>query len=81
MKTLEDQWKTYRDACYPTGVSKLQEVECRQSFFAGALVVLKLATDRAADLSEEDAFKSVGDLIREAQTVCKQRMYEMKGRN
>ena len=82
MKTLEQQWIEYRDACYPGGLTnQTQHIETRQAFFAGALVVLKLAVERADGLSEEAAYKSIGDLIREAQEVCRQRQYAMKNRN
>lgn len=81
MKTLQDQWREYRDACYPTGIPAEQNRECHQAFFAGALVVLKLAVERSYGLSDEDAYKSVGALIREAQEVCEQRVYAVKVRN
>lgn len=84
MKTLEMQWQEYRDACYPASMGKLsphQETETRQAFFAGCLVVLKLAVERADGLSEEDAYKSIGNLIREAQEVCRQQVYLGKQRN
>lgn len=81
MKTLQDQWREYRDACYPQGISGAQNLECHQAFFAGALVVLKLAVERADGLSEEQAYKQIGDLIREAQEVCQRRIYSGKARN
>jgi len=82
--TLESQWLEYRDACYPPKNGKLdrqQEVETRQAFFAGCLVVLKFAVEGSASLPEEQAYKLIGSLINEAQLVCSQRIYEMKGRN
>jgi hypothetical protein len=81
--TLEDQWKIYRDACYPPQNGKLdalQETETRQAFFAGCLVVLQLATESSQDMPEEQAYRHIMGLIKEAQTVCSQRCYEMKGR-
>lgn len=81
MKTLQDQWREYRDACYPSGLPAAQNIECHQAFFAGALVVLKLATERAEGLTDEAAFKSVCSLIDEAQAVCRQRIYAGKNRN
>jgi hypothetical protein len=84
VSTLESQWQEYRDACYPTKngpLPQFQETETRQAFFAGCLVVLKFAVESSKNLSEEEAFKNIVSLITEAQTVCSQRIYEMKGRN
>jgi len=41
MKTLQDQWKTYRDAIYPKDIPADQNRECHQAFMAGALVALE----------------------------------------
>jgi hypothetical protein len=84
MMTLESQWKVYRDACYPAkngALDPLQESETRQAFFAGCLTVLKFAVESSANLPEEQAYNNIVSLIREAQMVCSQRIYEMKGRN
>lgn len=84
INTLESQWQIYRDACYPAQNGPLplqQEIETRQAFFAGCLVVLKFATESSQNLPEEAAYKNIVSLITEAQTVCSQRIYEMKGRN
>jgi hypothetical protein len=84
MTTLESQWLQYRDACYPPKNGKLelqQEIETRQAFFAGCLVVLKFAVESSQNLPEEQAFNQIVALINESQTVCSQRVYEMKGRN
>lgn len=84
MNKLEDQWIIYRDACYPKHkgeLSKHQETETRQAFFAGCLVVLEFATKTAQSLPEEQAYKQIMALINEAQTVCSQRVYQLKGSN
>ena len=38
MKTMQDEWREYRDACYPDGLSAVQSRETHQAFMAGALV-------------------------------------------
>lgn len=84
MNTLEQQWIIYRDACYPKskgGPHPIQETETRQAYFAGCLTVLKFSVEAADKMTEEKAFRFIGDLIKEAQQVCEQRIYEMKGRN
>lgn len=81
MKTLQDEWSSYRDACYPEGLPADQNRECHQAFFAGCLVVLKFATDASADLPEAEARKFVAGIIREAQEVCQQRVNQLKGNN
>lgn len=84
MNTLESQWQIYKNACYPAKngpLSPQQEIETRQAFFAGCLVVLKFATESSESLPEEQAYRNIVALITEAQTVCSQRVYEMKARN
>lgn len=82
--TLEDLWREYRDACYPPKngpLDKLQEVETRQAFYAGCLVAIKVMLESSVGMTEEDALKNISNLRNEAETVCRQRIYEMKGRN
>lgn len=84
MKTLEDQWRQYRDAVYPAKnwpLDKFQETETRQAYFAGCLTFMTFAMAASRDMSEGDAFRFIAGLQKEAETVCKQRIYEMKGRN
>jgi hypothetical protein len=38
VKTMHDEWREYRDACYPDGLSEVQSRETQQAFMAGALV-------------------------------------------
>jgi hypothetical protein len=84
LTTLEQQWIQYRDACYPpdkTKLDPLQESETRQAFYAGNLLALKIVVESSAYLSEEAAFQNIKNLIKNAQTVCREHIYEMKGRN
>lgn len=81
MKALEKEWIKYRDACYPEGLPKFQETETRQAFYAGCLVVLKTAVEGIQSKSEEQAYQHLIAVINEAETVCSERIYEMKGRN
>lgn len=79
--TLESQWIIYRDACYPVGLPKNQEIETRQAFFSGCLVVLKFAVESSQAMPEDQAFGTIVGLISEAQMVCSMRVSEMKARN
>ena len=84
MNILESQWRIYRDACYPPKAGKLdtrQESETRQAFYAGCIVALKFATESAQGMPEEQAYRYIIGLIQEAQSVCSDRIYEMKGYN
>ncbi|MDX1951475.1 MAG: hypothetical protein SFY81_04785 [Verrucomicrobiota bacterium] len=38
--SFQNEWKNYRDQVYPGGTSDLQNKECNQAFFAGALSLL-----------------------------------------
>ena len=82
--TLEYQWREYRDACYPPKnghLNKLQESEIRQAFFAGCLIAVKVVMESSIEMTTEEAFINISNLRNEAETVCRQRIYEMKGRN
>lgn len=50
---MSAEWRTYRDRVYPQGTAAIQNKECHQAFFAGALVTMGKMTDIAA--LEEDA--------------------------
>jgi hypothetical protein len=79
-QTLEDQWRIYRNACYPAGLPPLQETETRQAFFAGCLLVLEFSTTASQGLPDDQAYAFIMGLITEARTVCQLRIFEMKGR-
>lgn len=82
--TLEFQWREYRDACYPPNngpLDKLQESETRQAFFAGCLIAIKVMIESSANMPEEQALQNISNFRTEAETVCRQRIYEMKGKN
>lgn len=82
--TLEAQWQSYRDACYPPKNGKLdplQETETRQAFYAGCLIAGKVILESSIHMTEEQACRNIQTLIEQALTVCRERVYEMKGRN
>lgn len=82
--TLEDLWREYRDACYPPkngAITKIQETETRQAFFAGCLIAVKVLIESSTEMTPEEAFRNISNLRNEAVTVCRQRIYEMKGKN
>lgn len=82
--TVEGLWREYRDACYPPKNGKLdplQETETRQAFYAGVLIAANTLVESSVHMTEEQAMRNIGTLIDEAQRVCRERIYEMKGRN
>lgn len=82
--TVEGLWREYRDACYPPKNGKLdaiQEAETRQAFYAGVLTAAKTLIESSVHMTEDQAAKNIKTLIDEAQRVCSERIYEMKGRN
>lgn len=81
MNILYKQWEIYRAACYPQGLPKEQETECSQAFFAGALVVLKVAVESSENKSPEQAYSAIASIIKEAETLCRNRVYAAKSRN
>lgn len=80
MKTLQDQWKQYRDSVYPQGITGIQNRECHQAFFAGALIALGLMTELSA-LPEDTAVVELEKLMREGRETCGGIASAMKDRN
>ena len=71
MKSMEGEWELYRDACYPQGCNASQDTECRQSFFSGALSVLKLISTAAEHESEDEAVKILEAVVVEVSSECR----------
>ena len=72
MKTLQDEWKHYRDSCYPTGTTAVQNQECHQAFFAGASVILGLM-DELGTLPPKAAVELLQRLCVETATMLEAR--------
>lgn len=70
MKTLQDEWKQYRNMVYPEDIPADQNRECHQAFMAGALVALNLAR-AASELPEAEAEKELAKVFNEASEWCK----------
>lgn len=82
MRTMQDQWKQYRDACYPQGIEGTQNRECHQAFFAGALIAFETMKAIASGIKDEDeAAKAVGKLADEVAQVCRYRITTLLDRN
>lgn len=71
MKTLQDQWKNYRDKVYPKDIPAEQNRECHQAFMAGAFIALSevvmLSNCPDTDQDEATAESSIGQLVQEAE--------------
>lgn len=80
MTTMTDEWRAYRDACYPQGMSATQNQECHQAFFAGALCAMT-AMVKASKLPEDEAVKASAALWREVQEFTRHQSARMRARN
>lgn len=78
--TVEELWKKYRDACYGKDLSRIQEVETRQAFYAGCLQACVIFMESAAHLDEKDAMANIARFMHEIEAVTRERMHEMKQR-
>jgi len=73
MKTLQEEWNGYLQACYPDPRMPADQArQLTQAFFAGALVALKLVVEYSATLPEAEAELQVGNVIREVKARCQQ---------
>lgn len=69
MPTLQQKWIEYRNACFPQGVSGVQEKECRQAFFAGAFSFFNIMSNNIALLDDDPAAHELEKLRKEAHGV------------
>lgn len=81
MKTLQDHWREYRDKVYPEGISAIQNRECHQAFFAGAMVALVTADKAASTLTEDEAVKTLQSMAKEVMEVCEFRLKTLGSQN
>ena len=79
--TLQDKWREYRDACYPDGISGIQNREIHQAFFAGALIAFTTTDNNSKGLSDEEGAVQLGKLVREALEVCQHWVISSKQQN
>jgi len=80
INTVQNEWKQYRDAIYPKGISGVQNRECHQAFFAGAFVVSNLF-DALAELPEDQAVAALAKLKREILEINQSIATAMRDRN
>lgn len=71
--TLEEEWKRYMDTLYPEGVSDLQERECKQAFFAGAINYNCMLDKIADNMGEEEGAPLFQKLQEEMRAYCQSR--------
>lgn len=55
MRTVQEQWESYRDSVIPKNASAIQVQECRRAFYAGAYASLDLFTSIGEPGISEDA--------------------------
>ena len=80
IQSLNEEWRKYRDAIYPEGISGTQNRETHQAFFAGAFIMSQ-AMEIAATLPDAEAVKFIGRLMDESQQVCGGIAAMMRDRN
>jgi len=65
-------WESYRKACFPDGCPAIQEKECRQAFFAGALSFFGIMSTDVTQLSDDDGAHALEVLRVEADAVLRE---------
>lgn len=67
MKTLKEEWESYKKAVYPAGIPVDQNRECAMAFFAGAAGMFGLM-NKASELSEDNAVVEIEKLHQEIES-------------
>ena len=71
IKTLQEDWRSYRDTCYKLPLPPGPRRELHQAFFAGeyaALMSMQMIAHRVPD--ETEAAAEAGKLCDEAEAMC-----------
>ena len=64
MRSINDEWRLYRDQVYPKGVPANQNRECHRAFMAGAhaaLCAMTAATDRPDEADAAQELQALAD--------------------
>ena len=80
MKTLQEQWREYRDACYPQPLSAIQNRETHQAFIAGAFSA-KCAVTEISTMPEAQAKAALQKYYREIDELLASIAHLLKNRN
>lgn len=82
MKTMQEEWKIFRDLCYPNGIEGEQNKQLHQAFFAGALSILGAFDEiaRTPDGTGEDV-RAYDKLRQEVMQICTMRVKSVEARN
>lgn len=80
-KSMQEEWRKYRDAIYAEGLPARQNIELHQAFFCGALAAINTINEAGKRLSEDEATDRLAKLIREVMEVCAARADTLKARN
>jgi hypothetical protein len=75
MKTMQEEWRQYRDMVYPGAIPATQNLECHQAFFAGALCCLQAMLAAKGDQAAQ------AKLTREIWEINRHRLHTLKARN
>jgi hypothetical protein len=77
MKTMQEEWREYRDKIYKHGLPYEQNKECHQAFFAGAFVLLTALTHIGSNPDEDEALKATAALEKEIREIMHARCAEL----
>lgn len=81
MKTLQQEWESYKKACYPQGCHPRQDTECRQAFMAGCTVAFNKMLEAAESVTEEKGAEIIREFSKEALSWCEEIMKQHEKRN
>jgi hypothetical protein len=79
-KTMQEEWRAYRDKVYPKSMPAMQNQELHQTFFAGAAIAIQKLNELSA-LPEDDATSAVLKLDEEIMAVLQARANQLLARN
>lgn len=80
MKTLQDEWREYRDQVYPKGIPANQNRELHGAFFAGALCYSQ-SMDSIVNLPGDEQIAALARLKNEVWEINANRAHVAKNRN
>ena len=60
MQRLEKQWQSFKETCFPPGLSKQQNIDLKRTFFGGAAGLIHVMTEIPVEsMTTEELFSEV----------------------
>jgi hypothetical protein len=68
---IANSWATYVERVISENAGEVQKIESKRCFYAGCAGVLRILLEVSEDVSEEEIFEAIENLLRECEQFSK----------